>query len=115
MARFLLRRIGLALVTLLLLSLIVFTAAHVFPGDVGRRILGPFADPRAVAGLDHQLGTDQPIIAQYWAWLSGAITGHLGTSLAYRDSVAAMLLRALANSAKLGAVAFVLVVPLGIM
>ena len=115
MARFLLRRIGLALVTLLLLSVMVFMAAHVFPGDVGRRILGPFADPRAVAQLDHQLGTDQPILAQYWSWLTGAVTGHLGTSLAYRDSVAAMLLRALANSAKLGVIAFVLVVPLGIM
>ena len=115
MGRFLLRRFGLALVTLWLLSIIVFVAAHVFPGDVGRRILGPFADPAAVASLNRQLGTDQPILSQYWSWLSGAVTGHLGTSLNYRDSVASLLGRAIGNSAKLGVVAFVLVVPLGIL
>ena len=49
MGRFLLRRLGLAILTLFLLSIIVFIGTHVLPGDVGKRILGPFADPRAVA------------------------------------------------------------------
>jgi peptide/nickel transport system permease protein len=115
MARFLLRRVGLALVTLWLLSVIVFTGAHILPGDVGHRILGPFADPLAVAALNHQLGTDRPVVVQYWDWLSGALTGRLGDSLSFREPVAGMLGRALGNSLKLGAVAFLLVVPLGIL
>ena len=65
MARFLLRRVGLALITLFLLSIIVFLMANVLPGDVGRRILGPFADPRAVKALNHQLGVDRPLYIQY--------------------------------------------------
>jgi peptide/nickel transport system permease protein len=115
MARFLLRRLLLALVTLWLLSVIVFLAAHVLPGDVGRRILGPFADPRAVASLDHQLGVDRPLLVQYLSWLAGAVHLDFGNSLSYREPVSGLLGRALANSLKLGAVAFVIVVPLGIL
>ena len=73
MARFLARRIGLALVTLWLLSIIVFLGANVLPGDVGRRVLGPFADPRAVAAFNHRLGTDRPILVQYGSWLAGTL------------------------------------------
>ena len=115
MARFLARRIGLALVTLFLLSIIVFLGANLLPGDVGRRILGPFADARAVSALNHQLGTDRPIIVQYWSWLTNALRGRLGDSVAFGDPVTSMLGRALGNSLKLAVVAFVLVVPLGIL
>ena len=73
MIRFLLRRIGLAVLTLILLSIIVFVGTHVLPGDVGRRILGPFADARAVALLNKQLGTDRPMIVQYWSWVRGLV------------------------------------------
>jgi len=114
-ARFLARRIGLALVTLWLLSIIVFVGANVLPGDVGRRILGPFADPRAVAVFNHQLGTDRPILVQYWSWLTHALRGDLGNSIAFGDPVVSMLTRALGNSLKLGLVAFLLVVPLGVL
>jgi len=113
--RFLARRIGLALVTLWLLSVIVFLGANVLPGDVGRRILGPFADPRAVAAFNHQLGFDRPILVQYWSWLTHALRGDLGNSIAFGDPVVSMLSRALGNSLKLGLVAFLLVVPLGVL
>jgi peptide/nickel transport system permease protein len=115
MARFLLRRVGLALVTLLLLSVMVFLMANVLPGDVGRRILGPFADPRAVAALNHQLGVDRPLVIQYLSWLGGALHGDFGQSLSYRAPVGDLLRRALLNSLKLAAVAFVIVVPLGVL
>ena len=115
MARFLVRRVLLALVTLWLLSIIVFLAAHVLPGDVGRRILGPFADARAVAGLDHQLGVDRPLLVQYLTWFGGALHLDFGDSLSYREPVAGLLGHALLNSLKLGAVAFLIVVPLGIL
>lgn len=105
----------LALVTLWVLSVIVFLGAHLLPGDVGRRILGPFADPRAVASLNHQLGTDRPLPVQYLAWLGGALHGDLGSSTSYRQPVSSLLGPALLNSVKLAAVAFVIVIPLGIL
>jgi peptide/nickel transport system permease protein len=113
--RFLLRRTALALVTLWLLSVIIFLASHALPGDVGRRILGPFADPRAVATLDHALGVDRPLLTQYFDWVGGLLRGDLGTSLAYHAPVSQLLLQGLGNSAKLAAVAFVIVVPLSIL
>src|SRR3982074_2813701 len=112
MARFLLRRLLLALITLALLSVIVFLAAHVLPGDVGRRILGPFADPRAVAALNHQLGVDRPLVIQYLSWLGGALHGDFGQSLSFRAPVGDLLRRALLNSLELAPVAVVRVVAL---
>ena len=100
--------------TLFILSVLVFAGGQLLPGDVGRAILGPLADPRAVAVLDHQLGADRPLLVQYWDWISHFVRGDMSTSTAYRSPVAPFIGAALLNSLKLGAVAFVLVVPLGI-
>lgn len=85
------------------------------PGNVGRAMLGPFADQRAVDTLNHEMGTDRPLLIQYGDWISGFISGDLGKSYAYRAPVAPFLETALYNSAKLALVAFLLVVPLGIL
>jgi peptide/nickel transport system permease protein len=116
MIRFLVRRIGLSLVTLFLLSVIVFTVSQLLPGDVGRNILGPFADERSVDLLNHQLGVDRPVATQYVDWISHFFRGDMGESLQYRgSSVASLLGPSLVNSLKLAALAFVLVVPLSIV
>jgi peptide/nickel transport system permease protein len=115
MGRFLLKRLGLAAITLFLLSVIVFFGTQVLPGNVGRRILGPFADEAAVDALNERLGTDRGLLTQYWDWLTGLFTGDLGTSLAQNVPVTELLGNALVNSAKLAAFAFVLVVPLSIV
>jgi peptide/nickel transport system permease protein len=115
MARFLLKRLGLAVVTLFLLSVLVFLGSQVLPGNVARRILGPFADQRAVANLNHELGTDRPLLTQYWDWISHFVRGDLGASLAYHVPVSSLVGDALVNSLKLGAFAFVLVVPLAVL
>jgi len=115
MARFLLKRLGLALITLFLLSVLVFIGAQLLPGNVARRILGPFADQAAVDNLNHQLGTDRPILTQYWSWFTGLLHGDLGNSLAYRAPVSQLLGDALVHSLKLAAVAFVIVVPLAVI
>ncbi|HWT25339.1 MAG TPA: ABC transporter permease [Solirubrobacteraceae bacterium] len=109
------RRVALGLVTLLILSVIVFLIAQVLPGDVGRRILGPFADQRAVDALNEQLGTNRSLVAQYWDWITGFLTGDLGDSLAFRRPVSEVLGPALVRSAKLAVLAFFIVVPLGIL
>ena len=115
MARFLLKRLGLATVTLFLLTAIVFFGAQILPGNVARRILGPFADQRAVDSLNHQLGTDKPLLTQYWNWISNFFQGDLGDSLSYHVPVSSLLGNALVHSLKLAAFAFVLVVPLAVI
>ena len=101
--------------TLVLLSLMVFFGGQVLPGNVGRAILGPFADERAVQALNQQLGLDRPYLVQYWDWISHFVQGDMGMSYVFRSPVAPFVLDALGNSLKLAAVAFLLVVPLGIL
>ena len=115
MARFLLRRFALALITLFLVSLIVFAVSSVLPGNVGRNVLGGFATPASVAQLNHQLGVDRPLYTQYADWISKFVQGNLGMSLEYKVSVSSLLGPALVNSLKLALVAFVLVVPISII
>lgn len=114
-SRYILKRTLLALLTLWLLSVLVFAGGHLLPGNVGRTMLGPFADQAAVDVLNHEMGTDRPVLVQYGEWISGFVSGDLGMSYAYRTPVADFLGTALLNSMKLAAVAFVLVVPLGIL
>jgi peptide/nickel transport system permease protein len=105
----------LALVTLFVLSLLVFFGTQILPGDVARRILGPFATQEAVDTLNARLGTDRPLVTQYLSWIGGVVRGDLGVSHNFARPVSELVGRALSNSAKLAAVAFVIVVPLGIL
>lgn len=115
MTRYVLKRVGLALVTLALLSVIVFAAAQLLPGDVGRKVLGPFAPQEAVDALNEQIGADRPAVVQYADWASGLLRGDFGDSLVLQVPVGPLLGDALVNSLKLAAVAFAIVVPLGIL
>ena len=115
MARFLAKRFALSIVTLFLLSVIVFAAAQLLPGDVGRNVLGPFADQHSVDLLNHQLGVDRPVVVQYADWISKFVRGDMGDSLQYQVPVWGLLEDSLVNSLKLAAEAFVLVVPLSIL
>ncbi len=112
--RLLLRRAALAFLTLWLLSVVVFAAAQLLPGDVGRAILGPLADARAVAELDHRLGADRPAAARYAEWAGHLLRGDLGTSTTYRAAVAPRVVAALLASLRLAALAFAVVVPTAI-
>ena len=91
----------------------VFLAAQVLPGDVARRVLGPFADQASVDALNHQLGTDRSLIAQYWDWITHFVTGDLGESIRNRP-VVDVLSDPIVDSAKLALLAFVIVVPLAV-
>jgi peptide/nickel transport system permease protein len=93
----------------------VFFGAQVLPGNVARRILGPFADQAAVEALNRDLGTDRPLVTQYWDWISSFAQGDLGTSLAYGVPVSELMGSALGNSFKLAGFAFLMVVPLAIL
>ena len=114
-SKILLKRLLLSLITLWLLSVIVFAGAQMLPGDVGRAILGPLADARAVANLNHQLGADRPLLVQYLDWIGHFVIGDMSMSYTFRSPVAPFIITALINSLKLAAVAFALVVPMGIL
>jgi peptide/nickel transport system permease protein len=110
MVTFVLKRIGLALITLWLLSVIVFLLGQILPGDPGRAILGPLAAQSAVTSLDQQLGVNKPVLTEYWHWIS-----HFpGTSYTYQTAIWPILSSALLRSLKLAILAFIIVVPLGI-
>jgi peptide/nickel transport system permease protein len=113
--RFLLKRIGLALVTLVLLSVIVFGISTILPGNVGRAVLGPFATQESVDALNEELGTNRPVITQYLEWAGGLLQGDLGTSLTKAVPTWDLLVPALENSFKLALVAFIICVPLSIL
>ena len=115
MVLFVLRRLGLMILTLWIISLIVFFAGQVLPGDPGRAILGNLASAQSVQILDHQLGVDRPLLVRYFSWLGGAVHGDFGTSYAYRAAVGPLVRSALFNSLKLALLAFIIVVPLGIL
>jgi peptide/nickel transport system permease protein len=102
------------LLTLWVLSVIVFFAGQVLPGDPGRAILGNLASPQAVQALDHQLGVDRPLVSRYLSWIGGMLHGDMGTSYSYQAPVARYVGAALFNSLKLAALAFVVVVPFGV-
>jgi peptide/nickel transport system permease protein len=115
MLRYILKRLGLAAVTLFLLSVIVFALSQMLPGNVARAVLGQFATQEAIDSLNHQIGADRPAVVQYLDYMRGFVQGDLGLSLASQEPVWSILQPALANSLKLAALAFVIVVPLSIL
>jgi len=115
MTRYIVKRLGLALITLVLLSMVVFATAQLLPGDIGRNILGPFAPQSAVDAMNRQLGANRPAVVQYWDWISGVVQGDLGRSLAFQLPIRPILATALGNSLKLALEAFLIVIPLGIL
>ena len=112
--KFVLKRIGLALVTLFIVTTAIFFMTHILPGNAAERILGPFAERVNVIALEKELGLDKPMYVQYWKWLSEALSGQLGDSVQYQSPVSDLLLPALGYSFRLAAMAFLIVVPLSI-
>lgn len=115
MVRFLIRRIALAFVTLLLLTVIVFALSNVLPQNVGRAILGPFASQESVDELNKRLGTDQPLYVQYVERMKGYVTLDFGESYSTREPVSKMIRETFLNSAKLAFLALLVTVPLSII
>ena len=116
MSVFIAKRLGLALITLWILSLIVFFAGQVLPGDPGRAILGPLAAQSAVEAAQPPARRRPAALTQYWDWISGFVHGDMGTSYQFRAPVRAVHQRgASASRSSWRVVAFVLVVPLSIL
>jgi peptide/nickel transport system permease protein len=98
LARLLVRRLPLGLLTLFLVSVVVFAATQILPGDAARAVLGRSATPERLELLRQQLHLDRPAPTQYGLWLSGLLTGDLGTSLVNQQPVADQVGPRIANS-----------------
>ncbi len=81
-ARIILQRLVLGLLTLLVVSIVIFTAVNMLPGDFAQAILGQGATPEAVDAIRKDLGLDQPLVVRYFDWLAGALRGDMGSSFA---------------------------------
>jgi peptide/nickel transport system permease protein len=113
--RFITRRLGFVVLSLLLSSILIFAATQVLPGDVARMVLGRFATEQALENLREELGLNRPLIVQYLSWLFDFVRGDWGTSLSTNAEVRGLVLERLKNSAMLAAVGLAMYVPLGIL
>jgi peptide/nickel transport system permease protein len=111
---FVIRRTLLGLLTLFLVSVIVFAATQALPGDPARSILGRNATPESLATLREQLNLNRPVLQQYTDWLGGLLTGDLGDSLAANEPVTKLLGKRIENSLYLMLLAAAISVPLSI-
>ncbi len=115
MSTFLLRRVVFGVLTLLLVSIVVFAATQALPGNAAVAILGRNATPARVAALTRQLHLDRSVVSQYLHWLSGVVTGDFGISAATQQPVTQLLGGRIANSAFLVLVAALIALPLSIL
>lgn len=117
--RYILKKAGVFILTLLIISMLVFLAFQVIPGDPTTRMLGTTATPEKVEALREELGLNAPAPLRYVSWLSGFVTGDFGISYSYSMPVSELLSGKLGITAALTALSFLMVVaisiPLGIM
>lgn len=108
-------KIAQGVITLLLVSLLIFFATQAMPGDVARVILGVNATPERLATLRKELGLDAPLLQQYLTWLGGILRGDWGVSLTNGAPVADTLSLRLRNSLTLGALALIIMLPISLV
>ena len=102
--KLLVQRIGLACLSLLAVSVLVFAITGVLPGDAAQEQLGQEATPESLAALRAQMGLDVPAHQRYLGWLGGLVRGDLGMSSATQLPVAELIASRLPNSLLLAAV-----------
>lgn len=115
---YILKKIGIFLLTLFVASLLVFFAFQVIPGDPATRMLGTNATPEKLAALRDQLQLNDPVMVRYFRWLAGFVTGDLGISYGYSIPVSQLISGKLSITFALTMLSFAMVVlisiPLGI-
>ena len=108
------KRLGLGLLTLLVISVLIFGAVELLPGDIAQAVLGQGATAENLAALRAELGLDRPAPVRYFEWLTGAITGDFGVSLVSQQPVTEAIGPRFANTLFLAAYAAVIAVPVAI-
>ena len=112
--RLLVQRTGYGIVTLFIVSIVVFAATQLLPGNAAYAVLGHTATPIQIRNLEQQLGLNRSAVSQYWGWLSGLLHGNLGTSLSNGEPVSTLIGPRVLNSLVLVVVAGVLGTVIGV-
>lgn len=111
-ARLILQRLLLSIVTLFIVSLLIFGALEILPGDVATRILGREATEATLAELREKMHLNDPALVRYGRWIGGVVQGDLGTSLLSGRRVTEVLAPRVFNTLLLALYAFLIYVPL---
>jgi len=109
------RRAGAGILTLLIVSAVVFFITSLLPGDAAQMILGQNATPETVAALRAQLGLDQPLLLRYFSWLGGMLQGDFGTSFASHLPVMQLVAQRIPATFELAAITTLICVPLALL
>ena len=114
-----LKRLGLLLITLLLITMAAFLAFQMIPGDPTTKMLGTEWTPEKAEALRVELGLDKPVLQRYFSWLLGVFTGDTGRSYSYNKPVSELLAGKVSITLILSAIAFALTagisIPLGLV
>ncbi|HEY0287754.1 MAG TPA: ABC transporter permease [Pseudomonas sp.] len=112
---FLIQRIGGIMLTLLIVSLMVFFVTALLPGDAAQQSLGQFATPEQLAALRAQMGLERPPLLRYLVWLTGLLQGDLGMSLSSQMPISELIGSRLASSLMLAGATTLISVPLALL
>ena len=114
MLRFLLNRFGTMLVTMLVISMLVFFIAEVVPVDPAQNALGRYASQEKVDELREKMGLNKPVLVRYVTWITNVLRGDFGESIHFRRPVRDLVKVRLGRSLALAALGFVFMIPLGL-
>jgi peptide/nickel transport system permease protein len=115
MARFFIKHLFFLVLTLVVVSLIVFVLTEFTPGEVARKYLGAYATQEQVDLLTKQMGLDRPVLVRYVEYVGKILHGDLGYSTRFRVPVRDIIFDRLANTGLLAFVAFLVIVPLSVL
>ncbi len=115
MGAMVIRRVGIGIVTLLVVSVLIFAMTEILPGDVAEIVLGQSATPESLAALRAELGLDQPWYVRYFGWLGDMMTGDLGVSKAGGATISSLIGERFANTLFLGGIVALISVPLSVV
>jgi len=111
----LVQRLGLGLLSLFAVSVIIFLAVGLLPGDLAEAMLGQSATPETLAAMRAQLGLEDPAITRFWRWLAACLQGDLGLSIANGRPIAELIGARLGNTVFLAVFAALVSVPLALL
>ncbi|RWP12698.1 ABC transporter permease [Mesorhizobium sp.] len=116
--RTVLQRLGLGLITLFIVTIIIFSAIAMLPGDFAKAMLGQSATPETVAAFQREIGIDRPPVERYFAWVGQIVQGDFGSSFAsrtgYRRTVSEIIAPRLYNTMFLAVMTALMAVPIAL-
>jgi len=107
-------RVGLGLLTLLVVSVVIFLLTQILPGDVASAVLGQNATKENLAAFRHELGLDQPALTRYFTWLWGLLHGDFGVALTNKRNIVEELWPRFKNTLFLASFAALMAVPIAV-